>query len=326
MRLFEPIPLRRLLVMAPLALIAGNSALGRSVSPVVWVVSSARDGIHEQARMVLRADVSKGMVSPIEWEEMGLPLTVDAATRPPALILTLGVAAWRAVADRIGGQDPHLARIPVVAALLPRVGYESVRAAAPAVLSSTAIFLDQPVDRFLELLRQSMPERRRVGVLWGPVSKTLVLSLQSAATARGMELVEASLPDQVRPENIHQALSEVLSRADVLLALPDSTVFNAASLQYILIAAYRQRKPVVSYSLAHAQAGATLALHLSVEQAAAQAAGVVRNILQGRPLPLPAMARSYTVEVNQQVARSLGLPLLDARALEEAIRRQEAVR
>lgn len=312
--------------MAPLALIAGTSALGRGVAPTVWVVSSSGDGIYEKARMVLRTEWSKDAALPIGLEEIGLPLTVDAATRPPALILTLGVAAWRAVAERVGGQAPHLARIPVVAALLPRVGYESVRVSAPASLSSTAIFLDQPVDRFLELLRQSMPERRRVGVLWGPVSQAMAPALQAAAIARGLELAEASLPAQVRPESIHLALSEVLSRADVLLALPDSTVFNAASLQYILIAAYRQRKPVVSYSLAHAQAGATLALHVSVEQAATQAAGVVRSILQGRPLPLPAMARPYAVEVNQQVARSLGLPLLDARALEEAIRRQEAAR
>ncbi len=322
----DPSLLRRLLVTAPLVLIAAAPMRVRSAAPVVWVVSSSNDGIYGRARSALRATFARDILPPMELEERGLPLPAAPGPRPPALILTLGVAAWRAVAER-AEQEAQWSRVPVVAALLPRLAYESVRVSAPSSFLSTAVFLDQPVDRFLELLRQGMPDHRRVGVLWGPASQALAPSLRAAAASRGITLEEASLSAQARPENIHQALSEVLSRADVLLALPDSTVYNAASLQYILIAAYRLRKPVVSYALSHAQAGATMALHLPLEQAAVQAAVVVRDILQGRGgLPPPAMARSFAVEVNQPVARSLGLPAVESRALEEAIRRQEAKR
>jgi ABC-type uncharacterized transport system substrate-binding protein len=118
----------------------------------------------------------------------------------------------------------------------------------------------------------------------------------------------------------------VLAEADVLLALPDTRVFNAGSLQNILITTYRQRVPLVAFSAAYVKAGATLALYASPAQAASQAAAMVRIFLGGRGLLPPQSALEFSVALNERVARSLGLPDDDPAALADTLRRQEAAR
>jgi putative tryptophan/tyrosine transport system substrate-binding protein len=186
------------------------------------------------------------------------------------------------------------------------------------------VFLDQPVARYLELLRLAMPERKRVGVLFGPESAALAPVLAKEAAARGLRLVTAEVGGD--SEEIYPALKTLLGEVDVLLALPDNKVYNASSLQNILITTYRQRVPMVAFSAGYVKAGAAMALHVSPGQAASQAAAVARGSLAGRGLPPPQWAADFSVVVNDRVARSLGVVADDPSATTEALKRKEATR
>jgi ABC-type uncharacterized transport system substrate-binding protein len=280
------------------------------------VVLSDPGGAYAETAALLRAELSPRVDLRIVARQ-----DLPPAESRPQLIVTLGATALREVLER-SLADPALARVPVLAALLPRASYEALVSRPRPGLS--AIFLDQPVGRYLDLLQLAMPERRRVGVVLGPESASLAPALAKAAAARGLRLVTTQMAGDAA--EIYPALMEVLADADVLLALPDNKVFNAGTLQNILITTYRQRIPMVAFAAGYVTAGATLALHVQPAQAGQQVVATVRGFLAGRGLPPPQLAADFSVAVNERVARSLGVAAGDPAALAEALRRLEGAR
>lgn len=282
----------------------------------IWVALADRGGIYAETAAVLSAEVTRDTrraeMSVAPWQEL-------QAARPPQLIVTLGAGAFRGILDRLK-REPALAGVPVLAVLLPQASYEALAPKSPNIASVTsAVFLDQPVERYFDLIRIALPDRRKVGVLLGPDSSALKSVLSRAAAARGMSLMQAS-PER---DDIYPALRAVLADADVLLSVPDSHVFNAGSLQNILITSYRQRVPMVTFSESYVKAGAALALYTSPAQAATQAAAAVRSFFANRSLPPPRTSIGFSVATNPEVARSLGLTLDDPERLAAALRRKE---
>ena len=108
-------------------------------------------------------------------------------------------------------------------------------------------------------------------------------------------------------------------------ALPDPTVYHAATLQNILLTTYRARVPLVAFSAAYVRAGAVLAVYSTPAQVARRAAEMVKSWQAGRGLPPPQMPREFAVAANAKVAASLGLMLDDAAVIAEDLRRQEGV-
>jgi len=286
----------------------------------VWLALSENGGPYAEAAHALRDELTTPTARRTEvrlglWQEL-----LANPGRPPQLIVTIGAAAYRGVIEdaQHGGAT---ANVPVLAILVPRAFYESLAPKARAPTS--AVFLDQPLTRFLDLLRLAMPERKRIGVLLGPESAPQSAALAKAAGARGMQLFAAQVGSE---DELYPALRNILTDAEVLLALPDSRVFNTGSLQNILITTYRQRVPLVAFAPGYVKAGAALALYSSPTQAADQAAAMVRAFLGSHALAAPQLPSDFSVAVNERVARSLGLIIADPDDLGELLRRQEAPR
>lgn len=304
---------RRALLTGALAALAwGRSTTALATTPLVWLVSPDQSGAYAEALTALRSGL------PAHTLRSLAPSQLPGAAREavPALVITLGSAAYGAALARAAA-EPALSEVPIVAGLLPRASFEaqSPRGGPPV----TAVWLDPGLERHLDLVRLALPRLKKVGVLWGPGSRLWRPALQRAAADRGLLLVEAELPNT----ELFPALSQVLSDADVFLALPDNTVFTPASLNNMLIAAYRQRVPVVGYAATHVRAGAVLALHTEPQQAGQELAQLARRVLSERRVPAAGPARLWNVALNDQVARSLGLVLPDAASLTQALQRGE---
>lgn len=279
--------------------------------PIVWLALTEAGGAYGEAENAVRAELQRGGAAEIvakPWKEL-----LDSSP-PPRFIVAIGVGAFRGMAE-------SGVKAPLLAALIPRSAY--VRAIAESgAKPASAVWLDQPAPRQLEVLRTALPERHRVGVLVGPESRLAEAELLRAAGERSLEL----LP--VRVDNAGQlamALQRTLEDADVLLALPDPQIYNGSTIQNILTSAYRRRVPLVGFSPAYVRAGALLAIYSTPAQVGAQVGEIVRGVLAGRPLPPPQGPRDFTIGVNADVARSLGIAI-DANAAEkwaEQIRAKE---
>lgn len=277
----------------------------------VWVLLSEPGGIHAEAASALQA----------EWK-LGKPereLVIHQAQElpggpPPAALVTLGISALRSLQERLDAL-PSWNQVPVVAALAPKEGVTAMwRRVAPPL---HATYLDQPLERYLDLIKLAWPSVGRVGVLVGPDHALQSPAMFKAALDRGLKL---SVGRVARPESMFATLRTVLAESDVLLVLPDAAVADASGLQTMLITAYRQRVPVVAYSPALVRAGAAVGLYASPAQVGRQVAGVLKAALAGSRASAR-MAEGVTVVVNDQVCRSLGWTPPDSTSLAEALRR-----
>jgi ABC-type uncharacterized transport system substrate-binding protein len=212
------------------------------------------------------------------------------------------------------------ARPPVLAVLVPRAWYLKTGRArlADGGHAVSAIYLDQPLERQMRLVRLALPDARRVGVLLGADQAGLAGELADAARAQGLTLVPQTL---AADERLVRPLESVLAGADVLLAVPDPAVFNRHTAQSLFLTSYRYRVPVLGYSQSLTRAGALLSLHSSPAEIGRQAAETVDSALQGPTvrLPAPAYPAYAGVSVNEQVARSLGVGLRPASELEKSL-------
>lgn len=219
---------------------------------------------------------------------------------------------WVAARQRM---PEWLASTPVFAGLLPRAPYEAMARALPA--GSSAVWLDQPEERYFALLARAFPRQRRVGVLSGPQVQTRVPELEAAARQAGWRLTLSPLVQTVR--DLPLALNAVLDKSDVLLALPDPAVFRNDTLLNILIASYRQRVPLVGYTESQVRSGAALGLYTRLTDVSRQLTDGLIAWLAGGRLPAPAPAFRGAVAINAQVARSLDLELPDESILENSL-------
>lgn len=282
--------------------------------PEVAIVSSEHSAAYQEATTAVAAELARSG----EPRRALLQLAAGelAAYRGPAprIIIALGTEACGQLAR---GQFSA----PVLCTLLPRASFERVlrESGRRAGANFSALYLNQPVTRQLDLARLALPQARRVGVLWGPDSLTGEALLESAAQARGLTVVGVS----VRPDvPMFNSLKKILDEADLLLALADPHVYNSSSIQNILLASFRAQVPMLAFSPAYVRAGALIGLYSTPSQIGQQAGALARGLLQGQALGAPQYPAQFEVGVNEHVARSLGLTL-DAASLTERLRRLE---
>lgn len=283
----------------------------------VVIVSSERSPSYEAAAEAVVAELErKGQtrMDVAQWAASELENAALSGGNAPRLFIALGTEALK----RVLGRD---VRVPVVAALIPRSGYERVlkeygKKSSAAV---TAVYLDQPFGRQLDLLRLAIPEAQRVGVLWGPESVQQQPMLASALQSRGMQELSGSVAVN---GSIFAGLKAALDGADVMLAVADPQVFNSATISNVLLTTYRAGVPVLAFSPAYVKAGALLSLHTTPAQIGTQVGLMARPVVQGGALPPAQYPVEFSVSVNEHVARSLGL-MLDTATLADRLRRLE---
>lgn len=192
--------------------------------------------------------------------------------------------------------------------------------ATPKPISGgSAIFIDQPIERQLRLARLVLPGSNQVGVLLGPDSYRQRAALEGSIRAMGWQAHIARIPAS---GSYVSGLRRILDRSEMLLAIPDPAIFNRRQLQGILLTSYRNDVPMLGFSPGYVRAGALSAVYSTPEQIAQQAAQWIATHLKNpdQALPAPSFPAYYSVAINHQVARSLGLRVPSEDVLLEELR------
>jgi len=293
------------LACACLAVVPAHAVAAR-----VAVVLSDDSAPYQELYQVIRAYLDDTPHEVIRVYAEGLTATSFNEAR---LAVAVGVRAAESLAALP-------ARPPVLAVLVPRTWY--IKTGRPRLgdggRSVSAIYLDQPFGRQAQLIRQAFPEVQRVGMLLSAEQGGLVGELDEALRVQRLGLVYDTLSGE---ERLIGPLENVLSGADLLLAVPDPLVFNRNTAQSLFLTSYRYRVPVLGYSRSLTRAGALLSLHSSPAQIGRQTAESVNSAILGVPvrLPPPAYPAYFSVSINEQVARSLGFTLPSEAELEKRL-------
>lgn len=227
-------------------------------------------------------------------------------------VIAVGAGALRALAQAD-------VTVPVFGVLVPQTTFVSISDTANARRWS-AIYIDQPFTRQIDLIRIALPEALRVGVLVDTTQPERLQALRDAIAGTPLQLSSGGFTGEA---SLFSALSRVLDQADVFLAMPDPQVHNAGTVRNLLLTSFRARVPVVGFSAAYVRAGAAMSLYSTPEQIARQTADALSFWMRERSWPAARHPRHFTVTVNAHVARSLGLRLEDGDVLRDRLVRQE---
>lgn len=298
-------PLNRLLTL--FLLCGGLLALARA-QPVI-VVKSEESQAYEASAQAFIQELPAGQVRQVLVSQLA-----SEGLLTPRLYVALG-------ADACAELGKMALQAPALCTLLPRFSYERVlrESGRRAGAAFSALYLNQPMGRQLDLIRLALPKARRIGVLYGANAESAEPGLEAAAQARGLRVVAVSLRAE---ETVFTGLRKVLEDSDVLLAMADPQVYNASTLQNILLTSFRAQVPMLAFSPAYVRAGALMSVYSTPAQIGQQAGVLARGVLQGQPLGLPQYPLQFEVSVNDHVARSLGVRR-DAANLTERLRRLE---
>lgn len=176
-------------------------------------------------------------------------------------------------------------------------GPDALRAGLPAVPSEV------PVDQQALWLAKLVPRAKTVGLLFDPAINTRRAEAQAAAL--GLAGYRTLLQAVPTPAALPAALEATAGRADVLLALPDGTVYTRESSRGLLLHSFRRKVPLVGPNEAWVKMGALYAVDWDYAEVGAFCAALTLREKDSKA-PLPPAPRPRVV-VNVKSAQHFGI-------------------
>lgn len=219
------------------------------------------------------------------------------------LVIALGVKALEA-----SSKLTH--STPVMGVFTPLPSFNSLLVKSRRdVTNFSAIILDQPFERQMSLIKQTLPKANKLGVLLGSTSSQYGDYVRKEGEDSGFVVFEERVEQE---SDLIPKLKSLLDHVDVLMAIPDPAIYSRETAQPILLTSYRYRKPIFGYSQSYVRAGALAAVYTSSKQLAKQAAEMaVKAHPAPSELPPPQSPKYFSIMLNYQVARSLNITLSD---------------
>jgi hypothetical protein len=221
----------------------------------------------------------------------------ELAQRRRMLYVAIGPAALREVASK-------RCDCVVISAFTSSQVYRAIMAKAAHggahPVAGTAVYAEPaPSDQ----LRLAALLYRR------PVRVAAILGLDTAFLRPALEADKVAVLG-ADGEDINRLLNQI-AQTDVLLALPDSTVYTTESIRNILLSTYRHKQGVIGFSGDMVKAGALATTYSEIEDIDAQVAEIAAAYVAGGELAPPQFPRYFRTIVNEGVARSLDLTVGD---------------
>ena len=134
----------------------------------------------------------------------------------------------------------------------------------------TGIAVRTSPETQLAALRSLMPDRKRVGVLYGEDhAKAFIQDAREAARQQGLDLVSVAVH---RPEDVPHALRGLLQQIDVLWLIQDQVIVSESTIPVFLESSLSDGVPIFTFSSTLVQQGAVGALVLDPWAVGRQAA------------------------------------------------------
>lgn len=181
------------------------------------------------------------------------------------------------------------------------------------LLNVTGVATLQPVETTIKVMREVLPQARRLGIVWNPgeaCSEACTLKAREAAKTYGFELREATVNGTA---DVADALATLLNRGiDVFLTSGDNTVIMAMD---SVVAALRKHKiPYFTNGPSDVERGAFLSIGADYYEVGRETGRMASRVIRGEdPKDIP--ISNYVPEkmhVNSALAQEYGIVLPDS--------------
>jgi ABC-type uncharacterized transport system substrate-binding protein len=269
------------------------AAVATPVPGSVVVVAESGVPAYGEAVEGLTGGLGPGVARVVDLRGAGAAGDLKRSLEAPATRLVVAVGS-RALAElRARGTA-----LPVVATMVLR---------GPQPEGAGQIDLDVPLGAQLAAVRGLLPRALRVGIIRNPDrSRFSAEALESQGRKEGYTLVVA---DCAGPGHLLKVVGALKGKVDFLLCLPDSDLYNAVTIQPLVLAAIEYRLPIVGFSPAFVRAGAAAGVYPDYRALGRQTAEMALRIQRGEGTGGEEYPVRLQVAVNQRVARLLGLEM-----------------
>lgn len=199
----------------------------------------------------------------------------------------------------------------------------------------SAIYLEPPLKRQIELARQVLGPDKSLGILASRNAGNIAgktASGDSEAKAQSDALTQTYFIEDY--PDLNRALADLLKSNAALVGAYDPALFSSANIKNILITAYRRNKPLIGPSGSYIKAGALASTYSDLDDVAQRLSEL---LLQGlgkddedkpdeisaKSWPVADYNPYFNVRYNKQVGRSLNLVLPDIDTVTNHLRQQE---
>jgi putative ABC transport system substrate-binding protein len=202
--------------------------------------------------------------------------------------------------------------IPIVAFDLETdpVGSGLVKSLAQPGGNVTGVFFDFPEfsKKWLELMKETLPQLARIGVLWDPATGfTQVKAIEAVAAIMNIELDIVEVRALAELDRAMVAASR--NNVDALVML--STPLIGGSSKPLADFTLQRRLPAVTLFPEFARSGGLMAYGPNIHNGYHQTARMVAKVLQGtKPAELPIeLPTKFELVVNLKTASAIGIEL-----------------
>lgn len=282
------------LVASPVAHAQGN---GRAP---VYLAGSGNAALDQHIQKLLEQNLES-------QNDLILISDEQAALTQDGPIVTLGPSAF----SRIRQVNR---KAPVLALLVEHDFLQSFVRRSPGQVSG--------VYHGAQLLRQALigkailPQATRVALISTTDTAELYDTLIDQLPAYKLEARLFVVDDD---KQLIPTLIRALSYGDFLLAAPDDAIYNPRTIKHVLLTAYRRNRIVIGPSQAYVKAGSLASGYAPFPAMAEMAADYLKTFFETGAFPPPGYPSQSRVEINEQVARSLNIPLDTREQIAQAV-------
>lgn len=272
----------------------------QNAPPVIYIAGSGNTALDQHVTGLLAEQLGdQAVLVPIR-DDQGL-----IGTDSP--VVTIGPVAFSKI--RQINRDA-----PILALMVEKTFIQGYVSRSPGQVS--AVYYDVPLLRQALTGKAILPQSRRIALLASTESAELYEDLIDQLSANNLQarVFITDSDDQLIP-----TLVRALTYGDFVLAGSDDAIYNPRNIKHILLTAYRRNKIVIGPSQAYVKAGVLASGYAPFPIMAEMAGTFLQEYLAEGRFPEPDYPGEYRVEVNQQVARSLNIPLPEREWLAEQV-------
>ncbi len=278
--------------------LAAQDAIRQTAVIVVFVsgVEAYLEAV-EGLRAGLAKLVSRPVFIDLKSPQVEAELTDALRTGQQRVVITLGTEALTTVASR-------KTDVVIISTMILRSDRPLISPATPPAQRPHGVYLDVPLASLLSELRILLPGKNRCGMIRNASRDPPDPSLPARVKQQGFNLEVAECS---RPEELIKSFLSLKGKADSVVLLPDSSLYNNTTVRPLIQASMESRLPIVGFSASFVRAGAALGIYPDFRDVGSQTAGVAARLIAGDTGLIDEGPRKLQVAVNQRVLRLLGL-------------------
>ncbi|WP_144395014.1 ABC transporter substrate-binding protein [Pleionea sediminis] len=197
----------------------------------------------------------------------------------------------------------------VLATLLSASEYQKITKENPNPdIRLSGVFHQAPLSRQILLFKEFYPSGKRIGILLTPNEEHLIKDIKDFTIKLNLILEYEIVRDEAE---LTLNLIKLIKRSDAIIATKNESIYNRSTIKTILLTLYRHNKFLIGADKSFVRAGSVATTYTSMQNLLDEVTGDIARFFENKQLPNTHYSDQFSVEFNEQVARSLNLNIRD---------------